>query len=64
MERGYFDKNLVNESENKMSLYYIRYFNTRSEYSSKLTVSISHKYEDMKDLVGVISMLEIIINKK
>lgn len=57
-ERGYFDNNLINESEIKKSLDSIRNFSANSEYSYKPTVFISHKHEDLKDLRGVIGMLE------
>jgi len=57
-ERGYFDNHLVNESEIKKSLDSIRNFSASSEYSYKPTVFISHKHEDLKDLRGVIGMLE------
>ena len=57
-ERGYFDDNLVNESEITKSLDNIRNFNASSEYSSRPTVFISHKHDDLKDLRGVIGLFE------
>ena len=57
-ERGYFDDNLINESEIKKSLDNIRNFSSGSEYSYKPTVFLSHKHEDLKDLRGVIGLLE------
>lgn len=57
-ERGYFDDNLINESEIKKSLDSVRNFSASSEYSYKPTVFISHKHEDLKDLRGIIGMLE------
>jgi hypothetical protein len=57
-ERGYFDNNLINESEIKKSFDSVRNFSASSEYSYKPTVFISHKHEDLKDLRGVIGTLE------
>ena len=57
-ERGYFDSKAVNESKITDSLKAIRTFSESSEYSYKPTVFLSHKHEDLKDLRGVIGMLE------
>ena len=57
-ELGDFDYNMVTESVIANSLQNIRSFNARTEYSSKPTVFLSHKHEDLKDLRGVIGVLE------
>jgi hypothetical protein len=57
-ERGYFDDSLINESEIKKSFDSVRNFSAGAEYSYKPTVFISHKHEDLKDLRGIIGMLE------
>ena len=57
-ERGYFDTSMVNESYITDSFERIKHFSASSEYSYKPTVFLSHKHDDLKDLRGVIGVLE------
>jgi len=62
-ERGYFDHSMINESAVNKSLENIRTFSASSEYSPKPTVFLSHKHDDLKDLRGIMGMLENIGSK-
>lgn len=57
-ERGYFDNTVINESFIIKSLSDVRNFSARSEFTSKPTVFLSHKHDDLKDLRGVMGTLE------
>lgn len=57
-ERGYFDNQMINESKIIDSLREIRNFSASKEYGYKSTVFLSHKHDDLKDLRGVIGVLE------
>lgn len=57
-ERGHFDSTILNESIIKDSLRDVRTFNAKSAYSSKPTVFLSHKHDDLKDLRGVMGELQ------
>lgn len=57
-ERGHFDGNMINESKISDSLREIRKFSANAEYNSLPTIFLSHKHEDLKDLRGVIGVLQ------
>jgi len=57
-ERGYFQSNRVNESKIKDSLNEVKSFSARNAYSTKPTVFLSHKHDDLDDVRGVIGELE------
>lgn len=57
-ERGYFQSNRVNESKIKDSLNEVKSFSARSAYSTRPTVFLSHKHDDLDDVRGVIGELE------
>lgn len=57
-ERGHFDSDVVNESKISKALEGVRMFSASSEYSSIPTVFLSHKHDDLKDMRGVMGMLE------
>ncbi len=57
-ERGYFQSNRVNESKIKDSLNEVKSFSARNAYSTRPTVFLSHKHDDLDDVRGVIGELE------
>ncbi|MDE5420988.1 toll/interleukin-1 receptor domain-containing protein [Ancylomarina sp. DW003] len=57
-ERGYFDNNLVTEDKIEKSLRDVKNFSAYRESSTRATVFLSHKHDDLKDLRGVVGMLE------
>ena len=59
-ERGHFQSKKINESRIKDSLNETKMFSSRSAYSSKPTVFLSHKHDDLDDARGVIGELESI----
>lgn len=59
-ERGHFQSKSINESRIKDSLNETKMFSSRSAYSSKPTVFLSHKHDDLDDARGVIGELESI----
>ena len=56
-ERGHFDASTVNESFINESLKETRMFSA-SDYSSKPTVFLSHKHDDLKDMRGFMGKLQ------
>ncbi len=57
-ERGHFQSKKINESRIKDSLNETKMFSSRSAYSTKPTVFLSHKHDDLDDARGVIGELE------
>lgn len=57
-ERGYFSNTKVGDSIINESLRQIKTFSASSEYTSKPTVFLSHKHDDLEDLKGVMGLLE------
>jgi hypothetical protein len=57
-ERGHFSGSIIEESAVNESLREIRTFSAKSAYTSKRTVFLSHKHDDLKDLQGVMGKLQ------
>ncbi len=57
-ERGYFDSSQINESKIEKAFADSRNFSSKTELSSLRTVFLSHKHSDLKDIKGVVGMLE------
>ena len=57
-ERGYFQSKNVTEAKIKNSLNEVKSFSAKSAYSTKPTVFLSHKHDDLEDVRGVIGELE------
>ncbi|MBR8537010.1 toll/interleukin-1 receptor domain-containing protein [Carboxylicivirga sediminis] len=57
-ERGHFDSSIIQESTVNESLKNIRTFSASSEYTSKPTVFLSHKHDDLKDMRGFMGTLQ------
>jgi TIR domain len=57
-ERGDFDRSIIQESFINESLNEVRSFNVKTAYSSKPTIFLSHKHDDLKDLQGVMGKLQ------
>jgi hypothetical protein len=57
-DRGAFSSMAVNESKVSQALSEIRSFSARNEYSTKPTVFLSHKHDDLADLRGLVGLLE------
>jgi len=57
-ERGYFKSTVINESRIIDSFKEARSFNSKTEYSYKPTVFLSHKHDDLEDARGIIGILE------
>ena len=57
-ERGYFQSKNVTENKIKDSLNEVKSFSAKSAYSTKPTVFLSHKHDDLEDVRGVIGVLE------
>ncbi len=57
-ERGHFQSKKINASRIKDSLNETKMFSSRSAYSSKPTLFLSHKHDDLDDASGVIGELE------
>lgn len=55
--RGHFDNNIVQESVVNESLKEVRTFSAKTAYTTKPTVFLSHKHDDLKDLKGVMGLL-------
>jgi hypothetical protein len=53
-ERGYFDSSSTQDADITKSLVESRIFDSTSAFSSKPTIFLSHKHEDLKDLKGVL----------
>jgi len=56
-ERGHFDKSIIQESIINKSLNESRTFDSATAYSSKPTIFLSHKHDDLQDLQGVMGKL-------
>jgi len=48
-ERGHFSSNIIQKSNITESLNEVRYFNSETAYSTKPTVFLSHKHNDLND---------------
>ena len=57
-DRGFFDNEVINESVIRKSLEDIRNFDSDYEYSRQKTIFLSHKHDDLKDLRGVMGLLQ------
>lgn len=57
-ERGYFQSKNVTENKIKDSLNEVKSFSAKNAYSTKPTVFLSHKHDDLEDVRGVIGELE------
>lgn len=57
-ERGHFDGSKTSESLSMESLYESRKFDSVSASTSKPTIFLSHKHDDLEDLRGVMGMLQ------
>jgi hypothetical protein len=57
-ERGHFQSKKINESRIYDSLNETKLFSSKTAYSSKPTVFLSHKHDDLEDARGVIGELE------
>ncbi|MDD4822028.1 MAG: toll/interleukin-1 receptor domain-containing protein [Bacteroidales bacterium] len=57
-ERGHFSNSNIQESFINESLRDVRTFSSKSAYSAKPTVFLSHKHDDLKDLQGFMGKLQ------
>lgn len=57
-ERGHFSGSIIQESVVNESLREVRTFSAKSADTSKRTVFLSHKHDDLKDLQGVMGKLQ------
>lgn len=57
-ERGHFDRTIIQESQVIKALAESRTFKAASSYPTQGTVFLSHKHSDLKDLEGVMGILE------
>jgi len=57
-ERGHFDRSIIQESVIMESLNEVRTFSAKTADSSKPTIFLSHKHDDLKDLQGVMGKLQ------
>lgn len=57
-ERGQFQSKKINRSHYQSMLNETKYFSAETAYSSKPTVFLSHKHDDLEDVFGVVGELE------
>ena len=57
-ERGHFNSSIINESIINESLNEVRMFSAKTAYTSKPTIFVSHKHDDLTDLRGIMGMLQ------
>jgi len=57
-ERGHFDGSMIQESFVMESLNEAKFFDYTTDYSPNSTIFLSHKHDDLKDLQGVMGILQ------